>query len=318
VTPMSGSILPRRRFLAASPRRPRRRGGRRTRVFSRRHLRHVRTPGAADNACVELDRRILDYYNRGEEVERLAGGFPSGPLERARTEVLLSRSLPPPPASVLDVGGGPGVYAAWLGGLGYRVHVVDPVPLHIEQAAAHAAVTAELGDARALSQPDSSVDAVLLLGPLYHLVDKDDRIRAVEESHRVLKPGGLLFGAAISRFAALLDLLIRADRLHEPEVFRMVEASVETGIFGGPGENELFTTSYFHRPQELAIEIAEAGFTSVKVLQIEGPGALLTDFAERWSDPARRKAILDAAALIEDEPDLMGASSHLMAIANRD
>ena len=134
----------------------------------------------------------------------------------------------------------------------------------------------------------------------------------------MLKPGGLLFGAAISRFAALLDLLIRADRLHEPEVFRMVEASVETGIFGGPGENELFTTSYFHRPQELAIEITEAGFKSVKVLQIEGPGALLTDFAERWSDPARRKAILDAAALIEDEPDLMGASSHLMAIATRD
>lgn len=154
---------------------------------------------------MELDPEIRDYYNRGEEADRLAGGFPAGPLERARTEEILQRYLPEPPSDILDVGGGPGVYAAWLADLGYRVHLVEPVPLHVEQAkAAHDDVTAELGDARALSQPDASVDVVLLLGPLYHLVERGDRILALEEAARVLRPGGLLFAAAISRFAALL------------------------------------------------------------------------------------------------------------------
>lgn len=267
---------------------------------------------------MEIDPAIRAYYDKGKEAARLFGEQPSGPLELARTQELILRFLPEGSLDVLDVGGGPGVYAKWLTELGHRVHLVDPIPLHIEQTRAEQPeITAEVGDARDLKRPEASSDVVLLLGPLYHLVEREDRLLALREAHRVLRPGGLLFAAAISRFAALIDLLVRLGRLHEPGVFQLVEESVRTGVFPGPGEAELFTSAYFHLPEDLAPEVEEAGFDSARVVPIEGPGAWIQDFEERWADPARKKVMLDAARLVEDEPDMLAASSHLLAIARK-
>ena len=93
------------------------------------------------------------------------------------------------------MGGGPGTYAAPLARRGYQVHLVDPVPLHVDQAREAAgqdpaaAFTATLGDARELPVPDGSQDAVLLFGPLYHLTEPADRGLALAEAWRVLRPG---------------------------------------------------------------------------------------------------------------------------------
>ena len=145
------------------------------------------------------------------------------------------RFLPGGPLEILDVGGGPGICAAWLADQGHEVLVVDPIPLHAEQAAAaHPDVIAEVGDAqrlvtpRDLAQGDESFDVVLLLGPLYHLIEREERLLALREARRVLRPSRLLFVAAISRFVALLDLLVNHDRLHEPEISRLVEESLRT------------------------------------------------------------------------------------------
>src|SRR5215212_5220861 len=137
----------------------------------------------------EFDENILAHYSEGIEQDRLFGG--RSQLERVRTQGLLTRHLPPAPAVVLDVGGGPGVYARWLTERGYEVHLVDPVPLHVEQAqgADPKPASATIGDARKLDWPNARVDAVLLLGPLYHLTERDDRLQALREAHRVLRPG---------------------------------------------------------------------------------------------------------------------------------
>ncbi|HEY7873687.1 MAG TPA: class I SAM-dependent methyltransferase, partial [Actinomycetota bacterium] len=144
----------------------------------------------------DFDPAIRAYYERGTEAARLKGGFPSGPLELARTKEIIERHLADRPMEILDVGGGPGVYAAWLADKGHRVSVIEPIARHVEEArAAHPAVRAELGDARSLADADSSVDVVLLLGPLYHLVEADDRRTALREAARVLRPSGVLFAA---------------------------------------------------------------------------------------------------------------------------
>ena len=265
---------------------------------------------------MEIDPKIRAYYERGKEAARLSGDeYPAGPLELVRTQEIINRHLPPTPLQILDVGGGPGEYAAWLAQLGHTVHVVDPIALHVEQArSAHADVTTEIGDARRLKQDDGSVDVVLLLGPLYHLVDRADRIKALAEAKRVLRPGGMLFAAAISRFAALLDILVRLRRLHEPDVLDVVMGSVKTGVFRGPGEAELFTTAYFHLPRELREEVSEAGFELLDLLSIEGPAFMLADLASQWEFPDRRDTILQVAHLVESEPEMLAASSHLMAV----
>ena len=115
---------------------------------------------------------LQDYYAHGGEQTRLENGL--GIVEFERTVEILERHLPAAPAVLADIGGGPGRYALWLAGLGYTVHLRDIVPLHIEQAASSAqaagvSVDALVGDARSVDLADASVDAVLLLGPLYHL-----------------------------------------------------------------------------------------------------------------------------------------------------
>jgi SAM-dependent methyltransferase len=265
----------------------------------------------------ELDSAIRAYYERGNEIDRFSPSSPSGPLEFQRTTEILTRYLPPPPLKILDVGGGPGAYAAWLVDRGYSVHVVDPVLLHVNQArSANPGVSAAVGDARELAQSDASIDAVLLLGPLYHLIERQDRIQALSEARRVLRPGGWIFAAAISRYAALLDLLVRAGRLHEPNVFQTVKSGIEAGVFQGT-QGDLFTTSYFHLPQELANEIDTAGLELSAMLGIEGPGFLLRDFESDWKDPLKRETVLQTARLVEEIPEMLVCSSHMLAVARK-
>lgn len=116
---------------------------------------------------MSTDDEIREHYTRGEERDRLLSPF--GQVEFARTCEILTRALPPAPAVVADVGGGPGRYALWLAEQGYTVHHRDLVELHIEQLSADAAVRgleidSRIADARDLDLPDASVDAVLLLG----------------------------------------------------------------------------------------------------------------------------------------------------------
>lgn len=265
---------------------------------------------------------MLEHYAKGMERERLAAG--DGRLELLRTQDLITRHLPSPPAQVVDVGGGPGAYGLWLASLGYAVHLIDPVPLHVEQAREGSArqadrplASAELGDARRLERPDRSADAVLLLGPLYHLVERVDRERALREAARVLRPGGLVFAAAISRFASLLDGL-RSGFLDDPVFQGIVRQDLASGRHENPADHPYyFTTAYFHLPAEIDTEIHHAGLQPLGLFAVEGVGWLLPDLDQRLADPARLERLMSALRSVEQEPALLGASAHVLAVARR-
>jgi ubiquinone/menaquinone biosynthesis C-methylase UbiE len=268
-----------------------------------------------------MDDAGVGHYERGAESGRLvSGGLPR--LEFVRTLELLGRFLPPPPADILDVGGGPGVYAATLARQGYRVALIDVMPLHVEQAAAAAAAQPEspfevrLGDARALDANDASCDAVLLLGPLYHLTSRADRIRALGEAHRVLRPEGVVIAVAISRFASLLDGLAQGF-LSDPVFAGVVEHDLRDGQHRNPKpveRPEWFTTAFFHHPDELIAEVVEAQLGCEGVFGVEGPGWV---FQDRWESPDRNEILANAARAVEDEPTLRAASAHLLAVGRK-
>lgn len=127
-----------------------------------------------------------------------------------------------------------------------------------------------IGDARALAFTDGFADAVLLLGPLYHLTSRADRRRALDEARRVLRAGGRLFGAAISRFASLLDGIQR-DLIADPAFVEIVKRDLRDDRHTTTGDPRYFTDGQFHLPDELRAEVAEAGFTVDALIAIEGP-----------------------------------------------
>jgi ubiquinone/menaquinone biosynthesis C-methylase UbiE len=271
---------------------------------------------------MELDPDIALHYSQGVESDRLTKW---GRLEAERTRALLDRFLPPAPAVVLDVGGAEGAYALPLARSGYVVHLIDPVSSHVVAARAasaaqsmHPLAEVEIGDARHLVAPDNDADAVLLLGPLYHLIDAADRALALSEAHRVLRPGGILFAAGISRFASTYDGL-RSGAIADPRFEAIVEGDLNDGRHRNPdvaGHPEWFTLAYMHRPDELLDEVRSAGFPDAEIYAIEGAGAWM-DLDDALDDPDHRSRVLRAIGRIEKEPSLLGSSPHLMVIATK-
>lgn len=263
-----------------------------------------------------LDPDVLAYYERGNEEHRLTIGW--GRLEWARTWELITRYVPAG-SDVVDVGGGPGGYAVPLALAGHRVRLLDAVPLHVDQAAAAAQLAcvplaAVVGDARALPYEDRSADAVLLLGPLYHLLEEEERAAALAEARRVLRPGGVLLAAAISRFAPLLDGLHQGWANDRRE--RLSSTLASGRHRNDEGLPHGFTTAHFARPEELGAEVAAAGFTGVRLLAVEGVGGTIPDVDGWLDDPERREWLLRELRRCEAEPSLLGASSHVMAVGH--
>jgi ubiquinone/menaquinone biosynthesis C-methylase UbiE len=260
---------------------------------------------------------ISHYRDHPHEASRLADGH--GQIEFLRTQEVITRYLPAGPLRILDVGGAVGTYSAWLASEGHEVELLDPVEEQVAEARRRAgsppAFTARVGDARDLGCPDASCDAVLLLGPLYHLVERADRLRALGEAWRVLKAGGLVFGAAISRFASLHDGLARGF-IYDTTFQGIVKADLTNGQHRNPTDRpEWFTTAYFHHPAELADEAREAGLRVHELVGLEGLAGWLPNVADRWGDREAREVILGAARAVEAEPSLLGLSAHLLVVA---
>jgi len=263
------------------------------------------------NAKKKLDPFIEKYYSEGHEKDRLV----SHQLEKDRTLSILKRYLPKAPATILDIGGAAGAYAFPLSEMGYTVHLIDPIPLHIKQAKSYADSSSmklasySVGDARDVEREDQSADAILFFGPLYHLVEKNDRLKALKEAYRLLKPNGLLFAVGISRFASFMDCLYKEVLDSKKEV---IKQELVTGIHHKITEG--FDFGYLHTPSELKEEIQQSGFKNVSLFAIEGPVWHKEIVSNLNKDQSNWQELLTIIEKIETEESILGASAHIMAI----
>ena len=279
-----------------------------------------------DENAKSIDPEVLASYNAGAEKNRLRADL--GLLEFARTCELLVEKLPPAPAVICDIGGGYGEYSWWLASRGHQVHLFDLSEKNIQMASelgeeypdAHLAGI-RVADARSIPLADESADAALLFGPLYHIVEKQERQLALEECRRLLKPGGILFAAGITRYATLLWATTTYgasnELIGEPEFMAMVEHELKTGqhIKNPKSSYSGMGRSFFCLPKELKEEIESAGFRDADIRGVIGPAWLVPNLTEQWKDEARREHIMRIVRLTEKEESLLGLSTHIVAIA---
>ncbi|GIH74460.1 hypothetical protein Plo01_08890 [Planobispora longispora] len=167
--------------------------------------------------------------------------------------------------------------------------------------------------ARHLPVPDASVDAVLLLGPLYHLAERADRVRALTEARRAVRPGGLVAAATINRYAAVHDTVYLGVYSQDRQR-QAAHAALEDGIMISPGQG---FPAYLHDPDEVPGEFADAGLPEADRYGLEGAFWLYGDVDDWLDDPERRRLLLDAQRSLESVPSLLGVSSHMLTAARR-
>lgn len=265
--------------------------------------------------------KINQYYSSEIEKDRLE--LENFKLEGIRTKEIINRFLSKDNMSIIDIGGGAGYYAFWLQEKGHNVSLLDLSPKNIELANKHSLNTGikltncETGDATELNYKDDQFDLVLLFGPLYHLTDKEDRLKALSEAKRVLKPNGILLTAIISRYASLFDGFKRnliTDDLFE----KLLVEDLTTGIHLNETKSlDYFTTAYFHTPSEIKSEIIESELKFEKLVAIESFGWIVDNFKTKSEDSIYMNKLRKIINMVEANDDIIAMSPHIMAIARK-
>ena len=266
---------------------------------------------------------IYEFYNNGAEIGRLERGL--GKVEFLRTKEILARYIDKGKV-VYDIGGGIGMYATWLAQKGNEVHLIELTKNAVEYAKVNMMkdcnFIAETGDARHINRPDESADVVLMMGPLYHLRNREERLLALREAFRVLKKGGLLISTGISKFSSMTWALSvygeKNDFLDDPVFFNMIKGEMSTGDHIRPKEYPKFIAeSYFTTSEKMKTEIIEAGYAVMKAIAVEGCIWFTPHLDEKWENEASRKRLLEIVRMTETEPEMMGMSPHFLVVARK-
>lgn len=265
-----------------------------------------------------MHSEVVDYYSGYDEENRLGGTYS---IEFLRSRDIILRNLKKQSSDILDAGGAAGRYSFWLAGLGHSVTLLDMTPKHIQQAqrtnetSAHKLAGITLGNACALPYGDETFDVVLLMGPLYHILDREQRVLAIREAYRVLRRGGILFMAFISRFASMLDGF-KFGLVLDGSFRRILDGDLENGAHINNTDNpKYFTTAYLHHPDEIDDELQSAGTALHKLYAVEGIANCIIDINERVNDAVYRNYLLEKIRETEEDRSIIGMSSHFMATA---
>lgn len=261
---------------------------------------------------------IESYYDTNAQTEWER--FNRHRMEFAITQRALAQHLPPAPARILDCGGGPGRYAIHLAQQGYQVSLLDLAQGNLALAQVKAAEAGvEIadfvhGNALDLSRfSDASFDAVLLLGPLYHLLTHTDRCQAVREAARVLKPGGPLLAGFITFYAPFRDAIAKGYLKDFVE-----NSALTTSLLGSQAQtaDAGFTEAWFAQPSDVCPLMEACGLETKSLLAVEGLAAGHEQHLNALDD-ASFEFWVDLTFRFCPDPSLLGAADHLLYIGSK-
>ena len=266
--------------------------------------------------------QIRQFYSNEMEKDRLDQELFQ--LEGIRTKEIIARYLTKGGMTIADIGGGAGYYAFWMQSLGHQVTLIDLSPRNIELVAERSRrsdiqlASFHTGDATKLDLEDNQFDLVLVLGPLYHLTDKTERIKALSEAKRIVKPGGFVLTAVISRYASLFDGFKR-DLVYDDQFVKMLIGDLKTGIhLNETNHPDYFTTAYFHTPAEIRDEINASGLKLEKLVAVEGFGWIVNDFAKKAGHASFMNKLTTIINMLETNDDLIAMSQHIIGVSKKE
>ncbi|MGE5222988.1 MAG: class I SAM-dependent methyltransferase [Omnitrophica WOR_2 bacterium] len=265
---------------------------------------------------------VQNYYDQQSESEWRR--FERHPMELAITLRALKGYMPEPPARVLDIGGGPGRYSIELAKKGYKVSLFDLSNENLRLAGMKAA---EMGAVLERCQQGNAIDlaafadgdfnAVLLMGPLYHLLEEKERKQALAEACRVCKPGGMLFISFITRYAGLLDMAMSyPERILDVADMKLERHILKTGKLPPRSTAQPEFVAYLAQPAEVVPLAQSAGLKVLRVIGVEGFGGLNEQAVNRLPQEAFN-AWVDLNYQVMDDPCLLGMSMHLLMVATK-
>lgn len=258
---------------------------------------------------------IEQYYQNYDEEGRLD----RNQLEFEITWRYLNEFLPKS-GKILELGAATGRYTVGLSQLGYSVHAIDLSSNLLEQAKARVSkipnhkVTFEVRDARDLSHISSdSIDAVLVMGPLYHLVEKADRIHLINEFRRVLKPQGLFLSAHITRLGVFGHMLNKYPNwIHQQDE---IQAILNVGSDSQIKRSGNFR-AYFVKSDEVVPEIESVGFKTKSFGGLEPAIGPADEYFNKLQGEERSKWV-DLLYSLSTDTSWLGASRHLIYVGQK-
>lgn len=270
---------------------------------------------------MQNNSEIYDFYNNGAEIDRLEYGL--GAVEFYRSKEIISDYITKK-SVIYDIGGGIGKYSEWLAENGHIVTLIELAPAAVEYAKKNMKTPykAEVGDARNIDKPDESADVVLLMGPLYHLQDRAEREKVLGEAHRVLKKGGLLIAAGISKYSTAtwaLSTYGRDNEFLDDDVYMdMLRREIIYGEHDRPEKYPFFiANAFFHHVDGMKNELHIAGFYILDTRAVEGSVWITPMLDEKWNDVIGRKRLLELIHLTEDERTVIGMSPYFLTVGRK-
>jgi ubiquinone/menaquinone biosynthesis C-methylase UbiE len=262
-----------------------------------------------------ISRKLELFYTNASEENRLSKGM--GVFEFERVKSLIEKYIPSPNATIIDVGGGTGKYAAWLAQKKHHVHLVEPVHKHLQLAEKRArklkhSYHIHKGEARNLKFPDNYADLVILHGPLYHLQNESDRHMAITEARRILKQNGIILGFAINYTASTLVGLLNG-LIHKPPFFEICKEELSTGMHAPSNEYPwLLAEAYYHTPEKLKTEFRHSNLTYMNMYAVEGMAWLDKNFFSNLQNEKKKQTLLELIKLTQNDQYLLSFSPHMM------
>ncbi|MDD2649002.1 MAG: class I SAM-dependent methyltransferase [Eubacteriales bacterium] len=262
-------------------------------------------------------KTVREYYDSDPqgEYERISGRPEFLITTRFMKRVIKSGD------SVLDIGGGPGIYSHWLARLGCKVTLCDLSEENVRFAREKAResgldITAVCGDARDADKLiDGQFDHVLLMGPLYHLLEEADRIKAVNAALSLLKNGGTLWSAFILMFSGIIFEMKNCPELIVSDLPMEVEcrrAVLDGDNYGG----DAFTKAFFISQGE--IEPFMRRFPLEKLFLFAQEGILSPCEKNIMSQPENIvSAWLDFAEKLAERPEMLSWGEHAMFVGRK-